>query len=292
MHTRLIAVAILIICQVLAPSSPAEETLVHGLWLWKTASVLEKPRAAEDLQSFCKAKGINELYVSISGKGTDADEARIVALIDLLHKSSIRVEALIGSTDADKPGKPREEFLDHARAIVEFNQKHPADRFDGIHLDIEPHQREENKGPDNLKFLPDLVETFRDVRALAERAGLMVNADIPNKFLKGDANERKMLLTAVPRLTLMMYELSSPDDGKGTPAKLEKLRKFGEKYLTMAYAGVPDANLARLGIALRTPDYGELLPDMLKALDAAFHNDPHYLGWARHSYNDHLNAAH
>jgi hypothetical protein len=45
-------------------------------------------------------------------------------------------------------------------------------------------------------------------------------------------------------------------------------------------------------IALRTADYGELLPQLFKRLDEANRANPHYLGWARHSYNDYLNAAH
>jgi hypothetical protein len=51
-------------------------------------------------------------------------------------------------------------------------------------------------------------------------------------------------------------------------------------------------NLARMVIALRTPDYGELLPQMLKKLDDSNRANPHYMGWARHSYNDYLKAAH
>jgi hypothetical protein len=45
-------------------------------------------------------------------------------------------------------------------------------------------------------------------------------------------------------------------------------------------------------IGLRTPDYGPLLSRMLLTLDEANGTNPHYLGWARHSYNDHLRAAH
>jgi len=109
---------------------------------------------------------------------------------------------------------------------------------------------------------------------------MMVNADIANKHLKGDANERKMLLTSVPRVTLMLYELSATDDGKTPAKKAEKLRKFSEKYLEMAYAGLNEPNLAKMAIALRTPDYGELLlPEMLNVLDAAHRRNPHYLGW-------------
>jgi hypothetical protein len=85
---------------------------------------------------------------------------------------------------------------------------------------------------------------------------LTVNADIQNKLLKGDLAQRRMLLT---RLTLMLYELSCPGDGESTEAKMEKLR---------------------------TADYGDKLPAMLKELDRANHFNPHYRGCAWHSYND------
>jgi hypothetical protein len=44
-------------------------------------------------------------------------------------------------------------------------------------------------------------------------------------------------------------------------------------------------------VALRTADYGDLLPQMLGKLDDANRSNSHYLGWARHSYNDTLQAA-
>lgn len=269
-------------------SAFAGDAGVHGLWVWKTASVLAAPGSAEALRSFCQSQGINEVYVSISGKGGAGEEGQIEGVIGLLHQSNIRVEALFGSANADEPGKPREALLGHVRGIVEFNRKHPAHRFDGIHLDIEPYQREENKGAGNLTFLPNLAETFRAVRAVAEADKMTVNADIAVKVLKGSADERRMLLTAVPRVTLMLYELSSPGDGKDHAAKIEKLRKSSDKYLAMAYEGLCDPNLARMAIALRTPDYEEFLPDMLRTLDEAHRKNSRYLGWARHSYNDHL----
>jgi hypothetical protein len=212
--------------------------------------------------------------------------------ITLLHRSGIRVEALLSSTDADEAGKHRETLLNHVRGIVQFNQRHPSDRFDGIHLDLEPQQRPENKGAGNLRFAPGLVDAFRAVRAVAETSGMTVNADIQNKLLKGDLGERKMLLTALPRVTLMMYELSSPSDGENIEQKAEKVQKASQKYLDMAFDGLNERNLAKMVIALRTPDYDDLLPQMLKKIDDANHSNPHYLGWARHSYNDHLMPPH
>jgi hypothetical protein len=287
-----------ICCSVLLGAFPisafaaAASAPVHGLWVWKSPTVLAAPRAAEALEDFCKTQGINEVYVSVSSRSAASEEKQLAHLISLLHRSDIRVEALLSSTDADEPGKHRETLLDHVREIVRFNQEHPTDRFDGIHLDVEPQQRPENKGTGNLGFLPGLADAFQAVRAVAEPAGLSVNADIQNKLLKGDLSQRKMLFSAVPRLTLMMYELSSPGDGESVEQKTEKMEKSSQKFLDMAYKGLGEGNLAKMVIALRTPDYGELLPQVLKKLDEANRTNPHYMGWARHSYNDYLNAAH
>ncbi len=266
-----------------AASSPEP---VRGLWVWKSPTVLGAPRGAEKLVDFCKSAGINEVYVSYSANSAAAEESDFVHLIGLMHRANVRVEALLSSTDADEPGAHREKLLDKAREVVEFNRKHPADRFNGIHLDVEPQQRPENKGPGNLRFLPGLADAFREVRNLAEAASMTVNADIQNKLLKGDLGERRMLLSSVPRVTLMMYELSSPSDGESVEQKAGKVETNSLKYLEMAYDGLSDSNLAKMSIALRTPDYGDLLPQMLKRLDDANQANPHYLGWARHSYND------
>lgn len=263
----------------------------HGLWVWKSRSVLEAPRGAERLHQFCQSEGINEVYVSVSSQTDASIESRLAHLITLLHRSNIRVEALLSSVDADEPGRHREKLLDHVREIVQFNQKHPADRFDGIHLDLEPQQRPENKGPGNLRFLPGLVDAYRAVGVQAAAARLTVNADIQNKLLKDSLAQRRMLLSSLPRLTLMLYELSSPNDGDTIERKMEKLRSASQKFLAMAYEGLSDPGLAKIVVALRTPDYGSLLPKMLRTLDEANHTNPHYQGWARHSYNDVLQTG-
>jgi hypothetical protein len=272
------------------PTSAADG-FVHGLWIWKSPTVLDEPHAAESLLDFCKSQDIDEVYVSISERSKDAEEAKLVQVIKLLHRSNIRVEALLSSTEADEPGKHRDTLVRHVQEVLEFNRRHPSERFDGIHLDIEPQQRPENKGPGNLRFLPGLADAYRAVCAVAEPAGLTVNADIQNKLLKGDLVQRKMLLSAVPRVTLMMYELSSPNDGETTEQKAEKVQQSSQKFLDMAYQGLTDRNLAKMTIALRTPDYLELLPQMLRKLDDANRSNPHYLGWARHSYNDQLKTV-
>jgi hypothetical protein len=181
--------------------------------------------------------------------------------------------------------------MTHVQEVLSFNRQHPRDRFDGFHLDIEPQQRQENKGPGNLAFLPGLVDTYGAVRAIAEQNQMTVNADIPNKLLKGDLNKRQSLLSSLPRFTLMLYELSSPGDGDSTAVQAEKLRQASTKFMDMAYQGLSGGNLAKLAIGLRTPDYQQQLPGMLKTVQDTLAANPHYLGWAWHSYNDTLEDA-
>ena len=265
----------------------AAEAPIHGLWVWKTASVLQPGGSAEALRDFARANEVNEVYVSVSSHDRLPADAPLMALIGLLHQANIRVEALIDSVNADEAGKPRDTVLGLTRAVVQFNAGQPqTNHFDGIHLDIEPHQRPENKGAGNLQFLPGLVETFREIRDIAAPAHLTVNADIPNKLLKGEATQRRDLLSSVDRVTLMLYELSNPDDGKSDAAKDLKLQSAAERYLSMAYAGLDDPKLAGMIIALRTADYREQLPAMLKSLEEHQGAQPHYLGWAWHCYND------
>jgi hypothetical protein len=275
----------------LIPGALAQQP-VHGLWVWKTPTLLDLPSRGEALRDFCRSHQINEVYLSFSSQnGGAAEEQEIEKLIELLHKSHIRVEALLSSTDADEPGKYRDKLMAHVNEVSSFNRSHPHQRFDGIHLDIEPQQRQENKGPGNLGFLPNLLDTYRAVRTLAEQSQMTVNADIPNKLLKGDLNQRRGLMNSLPRLTLMLYEVSTPGDGESTAVQADKLRQASAKFMDMAYQGLNGGNLAKLAIGLRTPDYGQQLPNMLKVVQETLGANPHYLGWAWHSYSDVMQAA-
>jgi hypothetical protein len=285
---RLALVAGALLTLLALPGTAEQARQTHGLWVWKGPALLAQPRAAERLRNFCRAQDVNEVYVAVLSRGDFADPVAVADLIRTLHAVHVRVEALLSSTDADQPGEHRAQLLDRVRRIIQFDRQHAQTRFDGIHLDIEPQQRIENKGAGNLRFLPDLVAAFRAVRDLAAPAGLGVNADIQTKLLKGSADERRQLLTALPRLTLMLYELSPP--GTDSALAAQRLREASQQYLHLAYADLSGADLALLGIGLRTPDYGAHLPQMLQILDETNGGDPHYGGWSRHSYNDTLTA--
>ena len=270
------------------PSTDAREKApaIHGLWVWKAEGLLHSAPRARALLSFCRSEQITEVYLSVPQQNIKSDDQAIGHLIEQLHSANIRAEALVSSTTADMGGTARAKLMEHIRAILRFDELHGDQRFDGIHIDVEPQQRPENKGEGNLQFLPGLVDSYHDIRVLAEPRGLTVNADIQGKLLKGTLAQRRSLLSSLPRLTLMMYELSSASDGKSSEEKATKVRDTSQEMLARAYQGLSQPGLARMAIALRSADYGKLLPQMLQALDDANAANPHYLGWARHSYND------
>ena len=68
-----------------------------------------------------------------------------------------------------------------------------------------------------------------------------------------------MLLFALSRLTLMLYELSSLGNEKPRRQRL-KTPEGKPKILDMAYQGVGNRDTAKMGIALRSPDYEGYLP--------------------------------
>ena len=62
---------------------------VHGLWVWKSPTVLAEPHAAKTLVDFCKSQSINEVYVSVSSRSAASEESQLVHLITLLHRSDV-----------------------------------------------------------------------------------------------------------------------------------------------------------------------------------------------------------
>lgn len=244
------------------------------------------PQGIHGLLAFCRSQSVNEVYLSVSEQELKVDDKAIGHFIGQLHGAGVRAEALVSSTTADLGGKPRAKLLEHVRAILRFDELHGDGRFDGIHVDVEPQQRPENKGDDNIQYLPGLVDTYHEIRVLAEPRGLTVNADIQRKLLRADPVPRRALLASLPRLTLMMYELSGPGSTPSAEDKSTQAREASQKFLALAYQGLNDPGLARIAIGLRSADYGKELPQVLQTLDAANAANSHYLGWARHSYND------
>jgi hypothetical protein len=268
-------------------SASGHSLSVRGLWAYNGNSIAASSSGAENIRDFAVSQHINEIYISALPNNNTELNDEISNLISVLHQSTIHVEALIGSSTADEPGAPRDALLAIVQAILQFDQQYPETQFDGIHLDIEPQQRPENSGANALQFVPNLIETYSEVNALAAPANLVVNADIPVEVLRASLDQRESLFTALPRFTLMLYGVSSQSSGQSVQQEVSILQQASQKYLSMAYNGLNGENLATLAIGLNTADYGyALMPTMLSAVDQSNATNTHYPGWSCYSYSD------
>lgn len=255
------------------PPAPTA-TRARGLWVWRTSEVLADPAEPQALLDLCRARGLNEVYLSIPGSGPGGgpgggppllQDARLPRLLQALAAAGIRAEALLGQARWYQPAE-RGALLALIEAVGAWNRAGPG-RFTGVHLDIEPHQLLENKGPGNLGFLPDLIATFAAARAAAAAHGLPLSADVPRKLLKASPADWAALTAACPRLLWMLYEL---------PGHADAILRLARRALQRGGAQVV--------VAVRVPDHGALLPEVLAAVEAGLSPEPGYGGWAIHDY--------
>lgn len=154
MHPRrfLLRVLTLLACAAIAPAeppppSPASPAKPRGLWFWSkpsspegSANILGRAdREAEALATFHRW-GIRRLYGSYAEFDLDSP-ATLGAWNQKLHAAGIRSEALFSDGKFLVPAH-RDAFLAAtAGRILAFNAARltPAERFDGLALDLEPH---------------------------------------------------------------------------------------------------------------------------------------------------------
>ncbi|MDB4944039.1 MAG: hypothetical protein JWP97_3573 [Labilithrix sp.] len=252
-------------CQGPGAATPEELEGAHGMWVWSTANRLADPRGAERIIESSHEAGLSEVYLSVNN-GVLRDK-RLPALMDALGASGLRVEALMGEANWYQ-AEHRPEMLARIDEVAAFNKEHAAG-FAAVHLDVEPHQLEENKN--NHAFLPELAQTLAEATAHAASLCMSTSADLPRFALD---EQGPAFAQAVPRLFVMLYQLkdSSPD----------WLTAASGEVLDHTFRGLAGEQRGRLVISLRIEDYPGTLETMMSTLDQKHGNDSRYGGWAIH----------
>ncbi len=73
--------------------------------------VSSRAGGSERLLEFCRAEGIDEVYLSVADRGDLSGLAGFAPLIEALHGAQVCVEALLSSESADEPGRHRDKLL-------------------------------------------------------------------------------------------------------------------------------------------------------------------------------------
>jgi hypothetical protein len=248
--------------RVLARPSPPRER-ARGMWIWRTKQILESDAAVDALVGFVEREHLTEVYISMP-QGTTRS-ARLPALLVRLHKAGVRAEALIGEATWYRP-EGRAQMLSRIEEIASVSA---SARFDGIHLDIEPHQLRENKGTDPHRYLAQLIDTFRAARAAADGAHLSLAVDLPRKMLRISREEGQTLMSAASRIVFMAYEVNAKSIG-------ELIRP------ALGWAQGDGAGEVLVGV--RPKDQPDGTSAALEQIEQSLAKAPSYGGWAVHDY--------
>ncbi len=258
----------------------AAPQLARGLYVWKTAVLLDETDGATHLRELCASSGVGELYVSTPPPVLQ--DPRFAPFLGALVRQGLRIEALFGEATWYRPDE-RDRLLGRIGDVARFNAAHAEARFAAVHLDIEPHQLPENKGPDNLTFLPDFTRAIASARDEAARAGMSLSVDIPRKLFRADAPSRAALFVAAPRFFLMLYEIHDPS--RADPAAmLTEVNAAVDQQLRLANEGLEPGAVGHIAVALRTEDYGTTTATVAQGMDSAHRGQAGFSGWAVHDY--------
>jgi hypothetical protein len=174
----------------------------RATWVWDN-DVLEAPASRAELLRFCAQRRIDVIFLHTSaGALTDRGE-QFRAFLAAAHARQMQVEALGGAPEWTQHRAELEGFV---AAVVAFNQAAaPEERFDGIHLDVEPYSTPEWDSSRETT-VQQWLTMFDQARSGA--AGLPVAADVPTWFSNvnvGDDDLLSALLSRVDGVTLMAY---------------------------------------------------------------------------------------
>lgn len=140
----------LILSLVLWASAATAAAENRAIWMWEKDSyrMVEDRSFAHDSASFLKHRKVSTLYLYADSYGgrtlIESDAAGYRRLLRELHGRGIKTYALLGSaylhTEAYVLPERRAAAMTMLQRVLTYNAAAPpAERFDGVNLDIEPH---------------------------------------------------------------------------------------------------------------------------------------------------------
>ncbi len=192
-NTLLITCSLILATPKVYAAAHFEQPSSKALWVWDTHSLVDDPSKWGDFFQFCEKKKISHLWIQIlltqpNHPVDGVETAQQVASQNLFrqfnqtaHKKGFQVEALDGAPEYALEGN-HPEALNVVRTIIDFNQHSAAaERFDGIHFDIEPYLLVGWHDPERrTEILTEYLDLLMETKTLmGHQSGLRLTVDIP-----------------------------------------------------------------------------------------------------------------
>jgi hypothetical protein len=278
----------------------------RALWVWDAAPLLGDRSARDDFLEFCLARGITTAWVQVTRSPAGdrlLQEDNWRELLGDARRRGIGIHALDG--DPDYVRRERHAgVLQLVDTIIRFNREaHPDERFDGIHLDNEPHLLAEWHLPVMREQLlaEYLALNARVQRIVRAEGGLEYGVDIPFWWQYPDDETgaaigevtfegvRKAasfhILDLVDNAGVMAYR-NVAGGSDGIIAHASELLKYGTGTGAKIFVGVETSPLEKA--EPRQLTFGghsnARMNRELALAHAAFIGQPSYAGFAIHHY--------
>jgi hypothetical protein len=280
----------------------------HGMWVYNTAAIASSIQEQERLFSFCRERGIRDLFWQVHFSKTEVPVCILEnataqrSFLRAAHEHKIRVHALTGDPSHTRLPK-HARVLALLEALLIFNaDSDDGSRFDGLHLDIEPHGLPEWKSADKelrCELLSQFVEMHRVVaeRLRREQDPIQLGTDLVFWLNKTDPDglpeypvalhgqtkdPMAFILDLVDRVAIMSYR-DTTEGRNGIVAIVAPTLSQAGFTKAKVYVGV---KMAPIGSA-KESYYGRSEAEMwsdLKSVDEAYGTQPSYAGMAFFHY--------
>jgi len=274
---RLHALAVLLL---LATATFAAERPRRAAWVWNNA-VVDEAAQREAFLRFCAQRKLTAIFLHAPAEHLRERAVGFRALLRDAHRRGLRVEALDGHPRWAWERAEAEEFL---AAVQTFNAAGaPDERFDGLHLDVEPYDTPEWK-QDPQRVAAELLELLDVLRS--QQGALTLTADVPpwyGEFRLAEGTLLSGVIARVDAVALMAYT----NQARGLAAEVMPALEFAAARGKGVWVGV-SAQLYDSDMDPARP----LRPQVervLKQAERRFRRAPALRGVALHDF-EHLRA--
>lgn len=254
---------------------------VRALWVWKPESFASSGEL-ESLLAFAGKKRIGTLFLSAGTNLLQREPQLYRHLLSRAHAQGITVHALHGEPEWLSPDR-RSGAVAFLEALRQYDRgSRPEERFDAIHLDVEPQSLPEWKAGKHGALAAQYLEFLDWIRHQAQPLALPLAVDVPVSFNRIAVGGRPLIAAILDRTDQMAVMAYKDSAGKVMEASREGMG-WADAAGKKVWVGV-SADPAHLPANSPGGPAESDLEAIAASVEAAFQGHSCFLGVAVHDY--------
>jgi hypothetical protein len=244
--------------------------------------LLEDREQLEALLVFAARKRIRTIFLSATTKRLEREPELYRRVLRRAHAQGLAVQALNGEPEWTLTDS-RAGAVAFLEALRQYDQEsRPAERFDAIHLDVEPQSLPQWGTAEGGTLAGQYVDFVDWSRGRARTLGLPLVVDVPVSFKRiavGSTTLHRAVLDRVDQMVVMAYKDTAEEVLEASQAEVEYAEATGKKV----WVGV-SADPAHLPLGSPGGPAESDLEKIAASVEEAFRQRRSFLGVAIHDY--------